>query len=222
MVRAVTDVLPSGAEGPLADAIRETDGGMAAFAFVLVVGGGEMGPRTWVEQVGIRLPSLPIAAIVPTFALPELAPYLRTGQLVALLATLRDGAAFAADVGGDAQAAPERVPSALAMLLGMLVALGALARTLAAALRVTPGPGDGMGAASRRRSEGTTDGRAPSDAGRPDAEGAPDAEAPTEGDAAPEETDAPEAGGELPRGSEAPPAGEPERPEADEPEGDVR
>jgi hypothetical protein len=185
MVRAVTDLLPAGVEGLLADAIRAADGGMSAFAFVLVVGGGELGPRTWVEQVGTRLPSLPMAAIVPTFAQPELAPYLRTGQLVALLATLRDGAAYAAEVGGG-QAAPERVPSALAMLLGMLVALGALGRTVAAGLRgVTPGPSDGAGAPSRRRGDGSaTDGDVPTQAGRTDLEASTDAEAARDANAA--------------------------------------
>jgi hypothetical protein len=155
MVRAVTDLLPAGADGPVADAVREGDAGMAAFGLVLVVGGTELGPRTWVEQVGTRLPSLPIAAIVPTFAQPELAPYLRTGQLVALLATLRDGAAFAADVGAGGEGAPDRVPSALAMLLGMLVALGALGRSVAASLwGIAPGPEDSTGASVQGTSAG--------------------------------------------------------------------
>jgi hypothetical protein len=201
MVRAVTDLLPAGTEGPLAGAIREADGGMAAFAFVLVVGGGEFGPRTWVEQVGTRLPSLPIAAIVPTFAQPELAPYLRTGQLVALLATLRDGAAYAADVGGGAQAGPDRVPSALAMLLGMLVALGALGRTVAAGLRgVTPGPGDGAGAPSRRRA---------------------DVEATAEAHAEPDRTEVAESGAEADADAVAGLADD-QPPSGDEPEGDAR
>jgi hypothetical protein len=139
MVRAVTSVLPADAEGSLADLIREADGGMAAFDLALVVGGGELGPRTWVEQVGPRLPSLPIAAIAPTFAQPELAPYLRTGQLVALLATLRDGAAYAASVHPTASAETDRVPSALAMLFGMVVALGVLGRSLASGVWGAPG-----------------------------------------------------------------------------------
>lgn len=155
MVRAVTAIVPAGAEGSIADALREADAGMAAFGLVLVVGGTELGPRTWVEQVGTRLPSLPIAAIVPTFAQPELAPYLRTGQLVALLATLRDGAAYVADVGGGGDAAPDQVPSALAMLLGMLVALGALGRSVAANLwGPTRGPDDLTGRSGRQGDDG--------------------------------------------------------------------
>lgn len=137
MVRAVTDLVGADLDGTLTTAVRERGGGMAAFDVALVVGGGDLGPRTWVEQVGTRLPALPIVAIAPTFAQPELAPYLRTGQLAALLATLRDGAAYAAAVAGDGaqptvrNEPPERVPSALAMLIGMLLALAVLGRNLA-------------------------------------------------------------------------------------------
>lgn len=189
MVRAVTDLLPSGADGSVADAIPAADDGMGSFAMALVVGGAELGPRTWVEQVGTRLPGLPIAAIVPTFAQPEVAPYLRTGQLVALLATLRDGAAYAADVGDiatDAQAVPERVPSALAMLLGMLVALGALGRSLAASVwGVAPEPGDDAGPSRRGRGGGpVTDGGAVQDEAHADATAATDAESATDDESA--------------------------------------
>jgi hypothetical protein len=193
MVRAVTDLLPVGVDGSVADAIQEADAGIAAFDLALVVGGGELGPRTWVEQVGTRLPGLPIAAIVPTFAQPELAPYLRTGQLVALLATLRDGAAYAADVADESQAQPERVPSALAMLLGMLVALGALGRTVAASLwGGGPGPDDGERTSTRRRrGDGpVTDADAEADVGHAgvdaagDVAAAADGRAPTDAEAA--------------------------------------
>ena len=201
MVRAVTDLLSDGVEGSVADAIRVADVGMGAFQLVLVVGGGEMGPRSWVEQVGTRLPGLPIAAIVPTFAQPELAPYVRTGQLVALLATLRDGAAYAADVGGGEAA--EQVPSALAMLLGMLIALGALGRTLAASLwGLGPVPGEGAGTSNRRRGGGRERDDATADAADADVEAAPERAA--EADAA-AETDP---------GDEAEPASDAER-EAD-------
>lgn len=143
MVRAVTGLVPDRADGPLAEAVRQAGGGMGAFDLALVVGGGDLGPRTWVEQVGTRLPALPMVAIAPTFAQPELAPYLRTGQLVALLATLRDGAAYVTAVGDDAtptvgNAPRERVPSALAMLLGMLLALAVLTRTIVASLSGGP------------------------------------------------------------------------------------
>jgi hypothetical protein len=139
MVLAVTDILPDDAHGAVADAVREAGGGMGAFDLLLVVGGSDLGPRTWVEQVGTRLPAVPMVAIAPSFAQPELAPYLRTGQLVGLLATLRDGTAYTAAVAHDgalspAGGSPEPVPSALAMLIGMLVALAVLVRTLATSL----------------------------------------------------------------------------------------
>jgi hypothetical protein len=153
MVRAVTDVLPAAAAGSLANAIREAGGGMAAFDLALVVGGGELGPRTWVEQVGPRLPSLPIAAIAPTFAQPELAPYLRTGQLVGLLATVRDGSAYVDSVRPPASS-DARVPSALAMLLGMILALAVIGRSLASALGGTGGGGIG-GIGGFRRPNGS-------------------------------------------------------------------
>ena len=159
MVRAVTDIVPADATGALADAVREAGGGMAAFNLAVVVGGGDLGPRTWVEQVGPRLPSLPIVAIAPTFAQPELAPYLRTGQLVALLATLRDGAAYVASVRPTGTANPDRVPSALAMLIGMIVALAVIGRSLAAALG---GGGQGVATAIEADVGAAGDGPEPS------------------------------------------------------------
>ena len=165
MVRAVTDLVPDEAVGTLADDVRQAGGGMGAFDLALVIGGGDLGPRSWVEQVSTRLPALPIIAIAPTFAQPELAPYLRTGQLVALLATLRDGAAYVAAVGDAAtptlgDAPRERVPSALAMLLGMLLALAVLAVAVAA----------GLGGGSRAGGGGQWTGRRPATVG-PGAEG---------------------------------------------------
>jgi hypothetical protein len=140
MVRLVDDALPAGANGPMADAIVAGGGGIGAFQMALLVGGVDIGPRSWVEQVGTRLPGLPMVAVAPTFLQPELAPYLRTGQLRGLLATVRDGAAFSQSVQGDTfipLAESERgdgPPSALAMLLGMLVAIAVLGRQLAGSL----------------------------------------------------------------------------------------
>ncbi len=136
VVRLVSDALPAGASGAMADTVTERGGGLAAFDMALLVGGGDVGPRTWVEQVGTRLPQLPMVGIAPTFAQPELAPYLRTGQLVALLATVRDDAAFVESVAGTngEPAAAGGLPSAAAMLLGMLVALAVLGRALVGAL----------------------------------------------------------------------------------------
>ncbi len=135
IVRSVTDIVPADATGAFADALRGAGGGMSAFGAALVIGGSDLTARTWVEQVGSRLPQLPLVAVAPTFALPELEPYLATGQLTGMLATTRDDAAFVSLVGtGDVQpgtAAPEPAPSAAAILLGMLLALAVLLVTLA-------------------------------------------------------------------------------------------
>jgi hypothetical protein len=148
MVRLVADALPAGAAGRLADAISAGGGGIGAFQMVLLVGGTDIGPRSWVEQVGTRLPDLPMIAVAPTFLQPELVPYLRTGQLAGLLATVRDGAAYIRDVEVDVPTASSTdrqghgSPSALAMLLGMLVAIAVMARQLLGSL-----PGLGVGPA---------------------------------------------------------------------------
>ena len=142
LVRLVTDALPPGAEVGMASTIEERGGGLSAFDLFLLVGGTDVGPRTWVEQVGTRLPQKPMMGLAPTFAQPELAPYLRTSQLVALLATVRDDAAYVESVGDDAEAEnpADRLPSAAAMLLGMLVALVVLAQALGGALPRLRGP----------------------------------------------------------------------------------
>ena len=133
MVLLVGDALPAGASGAMADTVAERGGGLAAFDMAVLVGGSDVGPRSWVEQVGTRLPQMPMVGIAPTFAQPELAPYLRTGQLVALLATVRDDAAYvesASATVGDQPTGSDALPSAAAMLLGMLVALVVLGRAM--------------------------------------------------------------------------------------------
>jgi len=135
MVLLVGDALPAGASGAMADTVAERGGGLAAFDMAVLVGGSDVGPRSWVEQVGTRLPQLPMVGIAPTFAEPELAPYLRTGQLVALLATVRDDAAYVEALGEDGDhTGSDALPSAAAMLLGMLVALVVLGRAMVGAL----------------------------------------------------------------------------------------
>jgi hypothetical protein len=132
MVRLVDAALRPGMAGPIALLMAQRAGGIGAFDMILVVGGGDIGPRSWVEQVGTRLPAVPMVAIAPTFVRPELAPYLRTGQLTAMLATVRDDAAY---LGRAPQAgSADTPPSSLAMLLGMLAALVVLLRQLAGAL----------------------------------------------------------------------------------------
>jgi hypothetical protein len=127
LVRGIGSIVPEAADGATVDAIRQRGGGIGAFDLVLIVSGSDLSARSWVEQVGARLPDLKMAAIAPTFLAPELEPYLGSGQLVALLATLREGIAYAEAIGGDAIATPGSAPAPLPMLVGMLVALAALA-----------------------------------------------------------------------------------------------
>lgn len=126
LVRGIASIVPAATTGVLADEIRKRGGGIGAFDLVVVISGSDLSARSWVEQVGARLPKLKLAAIAPTFLDPELEPYLASGQLVALLATLREGVGYAEAIGGDAVAGPASTPAPLPMLIGMLVALAAL------------------------------------------------------------------------------------------------
>jgi hypothetical protein len=127
LVRGVASIVPAAAEGPIVDAIRQRGGGIGAFDMVLIVSGSDISARSWVEQVGPRLHDLAMITIAPTFLDPELEPYLRSGQLDGLLATLREGTAYANAVtsGSAADRGPGIAP--LPMLIGMLAALAALA-----------------------------------------------------------------------------------------------
>lgn len=135
LVESVERVVPDVERGPLASAIRVRGSGLAAFDLVLLVGGTDFGPRAWVEQILPRLPDLRLAAIAPTVLQPELAPYRRTGQLAALVSTLRDSVAYLELVRDDPAAPPDtsggdRSADAAAMLVGMLAALVILGETL--------------------------------------------------------------------------------------------
>jgi hypothetical protein len=127
LVRSIASVVPESAQGATADAIRDAGGGIGAFAMTLVISGSDISARSWVEQVGTRLPELLLVAIAPTFLEPELEPYLRSGQLTALLATLRDGVAYVEAVADGAGSSPGPTPGPLPMLVGMLVAIAVLA-----------------------------------------------------------------------------------------------
>jgi hypothetical protein len=129
MVRGISSIVPAAAEGSTVDAIRQRGGGIGAFDLVLIVSGSDISARSWVEQVGARLPHLPMVAIAPTFLDPELEPYLRSGQLTALLATLREGVAYAEAVTAGSVADPGPITRPLPMLVGMLVALAVLAES---------------------------------------------------------------------------------------------
>jgi hypothetical protein len=132
LVRAISSIVPASASGPIADAIRSHGGGIGSFAMALIVSGSDISARSWVEQVGPRVPALSMVAIAPTFLDPELEPYLRSGQLRGLLATLREGVAYAETIpaGPDGGRGPS--PAPLPMLVGLLAALAVLAQ---AALR---------------------------------------------------------------------------------------
>jgi hypothetical protein len=126
------------ARGPLeADAAGAIAGRLAAEGIgaadaALVIGGNDIGPRSWVEQVRTRTESLPILAVAPTVLLPELQPYLASGQLDALLATPRDGAAYRAsiDVERLARFIDAAPPSTAGVMVGLLVAILVIAQAV--------------------------------------------------------------------------------------------
>jgi hypothetical protein len=108
---------------------------------IVVIGGNDLGPRSWVEQVQPRIEGIPVIAITPAALLPEVEPYRASGQLAALVSTPRDGATYRADadVGpfdelGDASGGP----SALAILTGLVIAIGWIGASLVR--RIAPGP----------------------------------------------------------------------------------
>jgi hypothetical protein len=118
--------VPAGAEGEIAR--RLADDGIGAVDAAVVVGGNDLGPRSWVEQVGPRVVGLPILAIAPTVLLPELQPYLGSGQLAALLGTPRDGATYRslADLGSLERLREVGEPPLAALTLGLLIAVAVI------------------------------------------------------------------------------------------------
>lgn len=131
LVASVAEVVPAAASGALADALRADGGGLGAFDLVLIVGGTDLGPRSWIEQVATRLPDLPLVAIVPTVLGPQTIPYRVTGQLEGLVVGVREASAYVVAVRDDPGAVvareAERVtdgpPSSLPLLAGILVTL---------------------------------------------------------------------------------------------------
>jgi len=118
---------------------------MAAIDGVAVIGGNDLGPRSWVEQVRPRVGDVAIVAVTPTILLPEVQPYVSGGQLAAVLGTPRDGAAYrdGLELGNLERLAEEREPSGLPVLLGLLAAIAVLGQGLGArvlrAIRATRG-----------------------------------------------------------------------------------
>jgi hypothetical protein len=129
MVRSIASIVPEAAEGPVFDTIRARGGGIGAFDMVLIVSGADISARSWVEQVGSRLPDLALVAIAPTFLDPELEPYLRSGQLTALLSTLREGVAYTEAIAATSPADRGPIIAPLPMLVGLLAALAVLAES---------------------------------------------------------------------------------------------
>ncbi len=117
-------------DGALARALAE--GGFAEVDAVLVVGGNDLGPRGWVEQVLPRIDGVPLLAVAPAVLLPELVPYLATGQLDALVGTPRDGATYraTAELGTADRLVTPDAPSTLAILAGLVAAVAALGQAL--------------------------------------------------------------------------------------------
>ncbi len=109
----------------------ETDGWDAVSA-LLVVGGNDIGPRSWIEQVAPRIEPLPIIGVTPTVLLPEVQPYLASGQLTALIGTPRDGAAYreAAEIGTLDRLVDPAVPRTVPLIVGLLVAAAVMGQAL--------------------------------------------------------------------------------------------
>jgi hypothetical protein len=115
---------------------RLVDEGIETMDAILVVGGNDLGPRSWVEQVLPRIDAVTFLAVAPTVLLPEVLPFEATGQIDALIGTPRDGAAMrrTVDLGVYERLAPVDEPAAAAVLVGLLVAAVVLGQGLVAAL----------------------------------------------------------------------------------------
>lgn len=142
LVRLARGIGPEPADGLVAGLPRET--ALSEVAMAVVIGGNDLGARSWVEQVAPRTAELEIVAVAPTVLLPELQPYLASGQLAALLATPRDGAAYRASLDLESLGRltdPRPGPAPLAILVGVLVSIGVLGESVGArassALRAT-------------------------------------------------------------------------------------
>lgn len=124
--------LPGDGDGAFAGEVSA--GGIGAFDAVLVIGGNDLGPRSWIEQVAPRIGEIPFVAVTPTILLPEVQPYLAGGALRAVLGTPRDGAAYreSLDLGNLGRLTDPTEPRPLPLLFGMLVAIGALGQALGA------------------------------------------------------------------------------------------
>jgi hypothetical protein len=135
-----------GAEAALVALARGIDGGSqdpiradlpSPPDLAVVIGGIDLGARSWVEQVQPRIDGMPIVAVAPTVLLPELEPYRASGQLAALIGTPRDGAAYRAqaELGRlERMVDPAAGPSPAAIIVGLLVAIGVLGQAFGSRL----------------------------------------------------------------------------------------
>lgn len=132
LVDLTSGLAPDAGDGELSRMLA--DEGMAAVDGVAIIGGNDLGPRSWVEQVRPRVGDVAFVAVTPTILLPEVQPYVSGGQLAAVLATPRDGAAYrdGLDLGRLGRLAEQREPSSVPVLLGLLVAIAVLAQGLGA------------------------------------------------------------------------------------------
>lgn len=122
--------VPDGATGSIAR--RLDDEGPSAIDALFVVGGNDIGPRSWIEQFVPRVGPVPVVAVAPTVLLPELLPYLESDQLQALIATPADGAAYreTAWLGNLDRFADSAEPRPLPVAVGLVVALVVLGLAL--------------------------------------------------------------------------------------------
>lgn len=121
-------------EGAFAREVAADD--IEAFDAVIVVGGNDLGPRSWIEQVAPRIGDVPFLAVTPTILLPEVQPYLAGGQLAAVIGTPWDGATYRAslELGNLERFAEPTEPRRLPLLIGMLIAIVVLGQALGARL----------------------------------------------------------------------------------------
>ena len=122
--------VPDGQDGALARTVA--DEGLGGFDAIAVIGGNDLGPRSWVEQVAPRIDAIPIVAVTPTVLLPHVQPYVAGGQLAAVIGTPRDGASYreGLDLGNLERLVEPAGPRSLPVLVGMLIAIAVLGQAL--------------------------------------------------------------------------------------------